>query len=58
MINTAKFYYGATALGHTNTVCEITFETWLIHCQDIIKFARTQVKLSAHHVKLIELFAL
>ena len=32
--------------------CEITFETWLIHCHDIIKFPRTQVELSGHHVKI------
>ena len=33
---------------------EITFETWLIHCQDIIKFAWTQVKLSGHRVKIYQ----
>ena len=30
----------------------------LIHCQNIIKFTRTQVELSGYRVKFIELFTL
>ena len=42
---------------HT-TLCEITLKHGMIHCQDIIKFAWTQVELSGRQLKFIELFAL
>ena len=50
--NTHKLYQVFSIIHIGLTVCEITFEIWLIHCHDIIKFARTQVELSGHCVKI------